>query len=140
MSVLGAIRIAVSFDDTTSRATKVVSKQIRLIEQSEGLTGKIAIVSGTVGTASVTVTPKYRNALGTLVTFPDRGDSRAGYDRIAIKTNSTNDVQLTSANRKTVSRAGSVGITETPQGEGSFSVQTLGGTADYLVLVYADGD
>jgi len=140
VSVLGTIRVAVSFDDTTARSTKVVTKQIRLLEESEGLTGKIAIVSGTVGTAPITVTPKYRNASGTLVTFGDRGNDRGGYDRIAIKTNSTNEVRLTASNNDTVSRAGGVGITETPGADSLFSVETSGGTADYLVLVYADGD
>lgn len=140
MSVSGAIRVAVSFDDTTSRTTKNVLKQIRLLEQSEGLTGKIAIVSGTVGTASVSVTPQYRDASGSVVTFADRGDGRGGYDRIVVKTNSTNEVRLVAFNSATVSRSGGIAITDTPGAEGSFSVQASNGTADYLVLVYADGD
>lgn len=139
MSVSGLIDVSIVFSDTTARETKTVAKSIALLEQSDELTGKIAVISGTVGVSLLTVTPTYRNAAGAVVTFPDRGDSRGGYDRIALQSQSAVGVRLVSGDEKMLSRSGMVAINAVSEQADSFSVQCAnGGTADWLVLMYAD--
>jgi len=140
-NVVGSFNVSLGFSDSTAQPTKSVLKTLSLLEESEGLTGKIAIVSGTVGTAAV-VTPAYRNASGAIVSFPDRGDSRGGINRIVLQSQSPGYVTLACGDFKLLSGSGEVAETETP-GESaidSFSVTASSGTADYLVIVYADGD
>lgn len=140
--VSGQISVNLSFSDSTSLPTKTVLKTLSLLEESEGLTGKVAIVSGTVGTAALTVTPAYRNTSGALVSFPDRGDSRGGINTIVLQSQSPGYVALACGEFKLLSGSGEVAETGTA-GESatdSFSVNTISGTADYLVIVYADGE
>jgi hypothetical protein len=76
MSVRGTIAVDVAFTDGTSSAAGSSLNTITLRDATEYTTGKVAIVSGTVGTAAVTVSTAgaglgYRNAAGQLVTFSD---------------------------------------------------------------------
>lgn len=139
-NVSGLVDISIALSETTATPTKTVFKTVSLIEESEGLTGKIAVVSGTVGASPISITPTYRNASGETVSFDDRGDGRGGMNRIVVKTDGTNAVQLTCGPNKVLSASGCIGATDTPNADTGFSVQALSGTADYLVSIYADGD
>jgi hypothetical protein len=71
MAINGRINVDVLFHDTDGTTSlKVVS----LEDSTEYTTGKVAIVTGTCGTAAVNVdtsSASYRNASGDLVSIPD---------------------------------------------------------------------
>lgn len=130
--VAGQISVSVGFSDVSSQPTKVVSKQVLLEGQEELSSGKVAIVSGTVGTTLITVTPAYRNASGEPVSFA------SGIDRVCLKTDSSTPVTLTCGSFSVVAKNGAVSVSETPGGATSFTIRADSGTADYLVIAYAD--
>lgn len=140
-NVSGLVNVSLGFSDSTAQPTKSVLKTLSLLEESEGLTGKIAIVSGTVGTAEVTVTPAYRNTSGEVVSFAERGGlgGYGGIDRVAISTASTTGIYMTAGAQKVVVKGG-VSITDTPSTSAadSITLQSLAGTADYIAMIYAD--
>jgi hypothetical protein len=74
MSIAGRIAIDVNFADS-SDATGVQSlKKILLVDTSSYSSGKVALVTGTVGTAAITIntanlSPAYRDAAGQAVSF-----------------------------------------------------------------------
>jgi len=72
MSATGSIDIRVEFSDSTARQTKVLSKLLSIDEFSEFTSATVAVTSGTVGTASASVSidpTDYRNASGEIVSF-----------------------------------------------------------------------
>ena len=70
--VRGVISIDVKFTDSTTSSGVSSLKTISLRDATEYSSGKVAIVTGTVGTAAITVDPApsaYRNASGEIVSF-----------------------------------------------------------------------
>ena len=88
-NVSGQISVNLSVSDSTTLPTKSVFKSIVLDDESEFTSGVVAIASGTVGAASVSIslaTLNYRNAAGEVVEFNDLDLQPA---LVAIKNNST---------------------------------------------------
>lgn len=92
MSVKGRFAVDVQFTDSTTSAGVQSLKTVTLQGATEYDFGKIAIVSGTVGTGLVSVSTApttYKNAAGDFVSF-------ANVSRIAFVASGTQLVQVTS--------------------------------------------
>jgi len=99
-NVSGQISIDMSFTDTTSLPTKTVLKSIGIAEDVEVSGGQVAIVSGTVGTASITIVLAptiYRNASGAFVSFT------TAPTRITLQSSGTNEVRLLDSDLNVIS-------------------------------------
>lgn len=72
-TVSGSISVNVEFRDSTTSSGVQSLKTIALRDTTEYTTGKVAIITGTAGTAAVNLgdfgETSYRNALGNLVDF-----------------------------------------------------------------------
>jgi hypothetical protein len=71
-SVRGTISIDVAFTDSTTVGGAQSLKTITLRDATEYTTGKVAIVTGTVGTSAVAISiqpSSYKDASGSLVSF-----------------------------------------------------------------------
>ena len=94
-TVNGTFSVNVEFRDTTTSSGVQSLKTLALRETTEYTTGKVAILTGTAGTAAVTFTTygqtSYRNSSGSLVSF-------AEVSRIAFSWSGTSDRVLTEAN------------------------------------------
>lgn len=133
MSIEGRIAIDVNFADS-SDATGVQSlKKISLVDTKSYTTGKVAIVTGTCGTAGVTVAlapTTYRDSSGGLVSF-------AAIERVAFSASpaANIDVQQRSGGGDNVitSRSGALAVVDTPS---VTFVYTTAGTASYTLVIY----
>ena len=88
-NVRGRIAVDVQFTDSTTSSDEQSLKTITLQDATEYTSGKVAIVTGTVGTASVFLSLgsiEYRDASGSLVGF-------VGIQRLAAK--ASRDVAIT---------------------------------------------
>ena len=130
MAIDGRINVDVLFHDTDGTTSlKVVS----LEDSTAYTTGKVAIVTGTCGTATVTINvapSTYRDASGALV-------SLASVERIAFAATPGANIdtgQRTSGGDNVItSRNGQVSIVDVP----SVSwVYTTAGTASYTLVLY----
>ena len=142
-NVSGTIDFSLGFSDSTSRETKSVLKSITLSENAEatGTAVIVAIMSGTVGTASINIglePTTYRNASGNLVSFSNAGN----ITRVALVSNGlTNPLQLSDNDLgvlKLISYGGVVAscrwVSSIPAS--GMTLQPLGtGTADYTIVV-----
>jgi hypothetical protein len=131
MSIDGRFTVDVLVHDLDgSSSVKVLS-----LESSDAATtGKVALVTGTVGTASVTLARQpmpYTAADGGAVSF-------TLVERVALR--GSPHVELTTSTAKTYFASGNrVGVYELTGGErtaSTFSVRTTTGTATYSLLVY----
>jgi hypothetical protein len=137
--IKGRFGIDVLFTDSTVAGGAKSLKTITLQHAAEYDTGKVAVVSGTCGTAvvSVPVAPTtYRNAAGNLVSF-------ASVSRVAFSASGAAMVACDGSggcgdNDWTIySRAGQVAASEAVE-TASFSVNVMGtaGTAAYTLVMY----
>lgn len=130
MALNGRVSVDVVFQDTVGTASlKVVSLQ----ESDEYKTGKVAIVTGTCGTAAVTISTAptvYRDSSGALVSF-------AALERVAFSATPSAymDAQQRGLGGDNVitSRGGQVAIVDTPA---VTYVYTTAGTASYTLVLY----
>lgn len=131
MSIDGRFTVDVLFHDLEgSTAVKVLS-----LESSDAATtGKVALVTGTIGTSTLTFSRQpiaYTAADGGTVSF-------AFVERVALRGNP--HVELTTAPTKTYFASGNrVGVYELTGSERtntSFAIRTTTGTATYSLLVY----
>ena len=132
-NVRGRIAVDVQFTDSTTSAGVHSLKTITLQDATEYTTGKVAVITGTCGTAAVTVATSpsvYRNSAGLLVSF-------ATIERVAFSAslNATIDVQQRSAggDNSITSRDGQVAVVDTPA---ITFVYTTAGTASYTLVIY----
>ena len=133
MSIEGRIAIDVNFADS-SDATGVQSlKKISLVDTSSYSSGKVAIVTGTCGTAAVSIAlapTSYRDASGGFVSF-------SVVSRIAFAANPSSSCGADGEDEQVVSSGNRVSVTDvsTPT---SFSVARIGtsGTAAYTLVMY----
>lgn len=135
----GRFAIDVQFTDTTT-ATGVQSlKSITLQGATEYDFGKVAVVSGTCGTATVTVPvapTSYRNSAGDVVSF-------ASVSRVAFSATGANLVACDGSGGCGIedwtiySRAGQIAVSESLETV-AFSVNVYGttGTAAYTLVMY----
>jgi hypothetical protein len=133
MSIEGRIAIDVNFADS-SDATGVQSlKKISLVDTSSYSSGKVVIVTGTCGTATVNISvapSAYRDASGSLV-------SLASVQRIAFSATPAANVdtgrRFNGGDNVLTSRNGQVSVVDVPSV--SF-VYTTAGTASYTLVLY----
>lgn len=133
MSIEGRIAIDVSFADTDTSTGVQSLKKITLVDTTSYTTGKVAIVSGTCGTAgvSISVAPStYRDASGSLV-------SLAAVERIAFAATPAASIdtgqRFGGSDNVITSRNGQISIVDVPYV--SF-VYTTAGTASYTLVLY----
>lgn len=129
----GRIAIDVQFTDSTTSGGVQSLKTITLQDATEYTIGKVAVVTGTCGTAAVTIATSpsvYRDSAGSLVSF-------ATIERVAFSAslNATVDVQQRSGggDNSITSRDGQVAVVDTPA---VTFVYTTAGTASYTLVIY----
>ncbi len=132
-NVKGRIAVDVQFTDSTSSSGVQSLKTVTLQDATEYTSGKVAVVTGTCGTAAVTVaiSPSvYRNSAGSLVSF-------ATIERVAFSAslNASIDVEQRTGGGDNVitSRDGQVAVVDTP---GVTFVYTTAGTASFTLVIY----
>jgi len=141
MALLGKFAIDVQFTDSTTVSGVKSLKTIALQHATEYDFGKVAVVSGTCGTATVAVPlspTTYRNAAGSLV-------SLASVSRVAFSADSASLVALDGSggcgeNDWTIySRAGQIAVSEAVE-TSSFTVNVMGtaGTSAWTLVLYGD--
>jgi hypothetical protein len=135
MALQGRINVDVLFHDTDGTASlKVVS----LEGSTEYATGKVAVVTGTVGTTRVTISPAsltYKDAAGDVVSF-------ASVRRIAFQASGPPVALIRGGLASNIS-AWSVNdvcvVSESLSGSlvaGGYGVATTAGTASYTMVIY----
>ena len=136
MSIEGRIAVDVNFTDSATGAASSV-KKIQLVDATAYSSGKVAIVTGTFGTAAVNVavvSPNYTNASGDAVVF-------SAVDRIAFAASGTKRVIALGAIDSTPTLVSSGGIPAASKfGTGSTSidvyVDATAGTAAFTAVFY----
>ena len=134
MSIEGRIAVDVSFADSATSAGVQSLKKITLTDTTPYTSGKVAIVTGTAGTAgvSISIPHTYRNADGSLSTL-------AAPSRVAFSATGGNLVQLVDTNFLSLqSKSGAVSVSDMEPSDGSLSIQVIGtaGTASYTLVMY----
>jgi hypothetical protein len=133
MSIEGRIAIDVSFADTATSSGVQSLKKITLVDTTAYTTGKVAILTGTCGTAtvSISVAPStYRDASGSLVSF-------ATVSRIAFAADNRCECQPTGEDELISSSGNRVALTDVLDVV-DFQVSRTGtsGTASYTLVLY----
>jgi hypothetical protein len=140
VSVSGQFSLSLQFSDSTTATNLSSLKSITLAEESDYSTVKVAIVSGTIGTASVSIWAAgtvslngttYRDAAGDAVSLSSV--SRAWFQNSSSQSAilADEDLQvwsLLSKNNEVMSSANDGGT--------SIGVRTLSGTAAVTVVLY----
>jgi len=139
-NVRGRIAVDVQFTDSTTSAGVQSLKTITLQDATEYTTGKVAIVTGTCGTAGVTIenaTLTYRDSSGAIVNFAD-GDGvirRFAFSAVGKLAFAENQIGA-----RLYSTSGRVNVNDAAEmyGGDAFSVRTVGtsGTASYTLVIY----
>jgi hypothetical protein len=132
MAIDGRINVDVLFHDTDGTTSlKVVS----LEDSAAYTTGKVAIVTGTVGTASISISiplTGYKDAAGNASTLQLPS-------RVAFSATGSNPVRLQDVNTLSLqSSNGSVSVSEMEQADDSLTVSRTGtaGTASFTLVLY----
>jgi len=132
MALDGRITVDVLFHDTDGTASlKVVS----LEDSQEYTSGKVAIVTGTVGTSGVTVyssgttTPAYRDASGSIVSFSD-------VSRVALLGTPAVQASEPGANRVSARSSGELAVVSCFESPGTITVVSDSGTSSYTLVLY----
>jgi hypothetical protein len=139
-NVSGSISVNVEFRDSTTSSGVQSLKTIALRETTEYTTGKVAIITGTAGTASVSLgeygeTP-YRNSVGSLVNFSSI--QRVVFSWSGSSYRELSDVQTDPTAIKLVSAGNRVAVSGFENG--ASSIQPLigpgTGTGTYTIVLY----
>jgi len=135
MSVSGRIAIDVEFIDRTTTAAGSSVNTITLRDATEYTSGKVAIVTGTVGTSAVTINGNslsYRNAAGQLVAFNE-------YSRVAFQCSRDCTATDADSNENRCRSSGNVSLCDWQPVGGSIDLQPFftAGTASYTLVLYA---
>jgi len=137
--IKGRFGIDVLFTDSTVAGGAKALKTITLQHATEYDFGKVAVVTGTAGTAVSTVSlapTSYRNAAGDLVSF-------ANVSRVAFQADGPNMVACDGSGGCGIddwtiySRAGQIAVSEALE-TSAFSINVVGtaGTANYTLVMY----
>jgi hypothetical protein len=133
MSIDGRIAIDVDFSDLTTSSGVQSLKKITLTDTTSYTTGKVAIVTGTVGTAavSVAVTPSnYKDSSGAAVSFASVIRFAFASSAAAVCSEATGDgVAISGGSRVSVCDSRNAGTA-------GFNVSAYAGTASYSLVVY----
>jgi len=132
MSIDGRFTIDVLFHDADTATSSL--KVLALDGSNSATTGKVALITRTVGTAASTIVrtaPGYTAADGSVVSF-------STIERVALS--ATPHVELATADgRAYFASGGRVGVYELSGSErttASFAIRTTTGTASYTLLLY----
>jgi hypothetical protein len=135
MPLEGRISVDVGFTDTDSSGGAQSLKRISLMEATSYTTGKVAVVTGTAGTAAttvaVTVSLPYRDASGNLVSFSEVRRVAFSYSGNARRLSETLDSAFS-----IVSAEGRVAISECVQPGVSLQLGASVGTGSYTIVLY----
>lgn len=135
MSIEGRIAVDVSFADSATSSNVQSLKKISLVDTTSYTTGKVAILTGTVGTAGVNIAipfAAYKDAAGnaSTLTLPSR---------VAFSATGSNLVELTDANALSLfSKGGSVSVSDMQPADDNLAVRVAGtsGTASFTLVLY----
>lgn len=133
MTLEGRIAVDVSFSDSTSSAGVQALKRLSLTSTDAYSSGKVAVLTGTVGTAAVTLTMNpttYKDSSGAAVAF-------TVISRMALKSSGPAALidNATSANVPSDGNAVAVWSPLGNQGD-DVQVQGVGGTCTYTLVIY----
>jgi hypothetical protein len=133
-NVRGTISVDVAFTDSTTVSGAQSLKTITLRDATEYTSGKVAIVTGTVGTAQsfIVVPVDYRDAAGNLSTL-------GAPSRVAFSATGGGLVRLSDANSLGLfSKGGSVSVSDVVPADDGLTVNVEGtaGTASYTLVLY----
>ena len=132
MSIEGSISVMFDFNDTASAEGVESLKKVRLASNEAVTAGKVAVLSGTVGTAvqNIDLTSlDYRDAAGSLVTF-------AEIDRIAIQAASHVHLQLVDVGTQLLADDNKVSISCVHNTDDTLRIFTTAGTSSYVVAFH----
>lgn len=143
MPAIGTIEIAVDFLDSTQRETKTILKRIQASEVTDYSTATVAILTGTVGTAAVSLTfnpTGYRDSSGAFVSFATASNSC----RIALQADGPDPVVMVDADLQEFSLSSrSSQVASTTWGQSSIAsgieLRTYAGTNTYSVFLLDAG-
>lgn len=130
MSVTGRIAVDVQFADATTAAGVQSLKTITLQDAAEYTSGKVAVVTGTVGVSSVSIDVgnlTYRNASGALVSF-------SAVTRAVLKSSAA--ATLSQSGSTLLYSSGGVGVSDLASLSGTLTVASPGPTAAYTLILY----
>lgn len=133
MSIEGRIAIDVSFADSATSSGVQSLKRITLTSTDSYVSGKVALVSGTCGTAAVAVAvapSTYSDSSGSAVSFATVTRFAFAASSAAVCSEATGvGVAVSSGSRVSVgdSRSG---------GTAGFNVSAYSGTASYTLVIY----
>jgi hypothetical protein len=130
-NVSGTISVNVEFRDTTTSSGVQSLKTVTLRDATEYTAGKVAIVTGTVGTSAISIATSptaFRDSSGELVSF-------ATLERIVFCATPSgragwNNTLLPSSNNQPAV------CPILPAGPGSPTVVAITGTASYTLVIY----
>ena len=137
MSIEGRIAVDVSFADSAASAGVQSLKKITLTDTTPYTTGKVAIVTGTVGTAQVSVNTApttYRDASGAFISF-------SNISRVAFSASGSQVVEVLSndSGRSLAASMSSMVAVGSCNVSGSLDIQfsnATAGTASYTLVLY----
>lgn len=130
MSIEGTISVTVSFRDSTTSSGVQSLKTITLQDATEYTTGKVAVVTGTVGASSVSIDTgnlSYRDSSGALVTF-------SAVTRAILKSSAA--ALLSQSGTTLTFSSGGVSISDLSSLTGTLTLSTPGPTASYTLVLY----
>jgi len=141
MSIEGRIAIDVSFADTATSSGVQSLKKIALTDTQSYTSGKVAIVTGTCGTAAVQAWAiaqdiDYKDANGNAVQMStvNRIAFQASPSAVVRGSGTWGTIDLTSlSNQPSISAQP---VYETPQFGGTLNIRTITGTASYTLVLY----
>ena len=133
MSIEGRIAVDVSFADLATSSGVQSLKRITLTSTDSYTTGKVALVSGTCGTAAVAVAvapSTYSDSSGSAVSFATVTRFAFAASAAAVCSESAGaGVAISSGSRVSVSDSRSGGTA-------GFNVSAYSGTASYTLVIY----
>lgn len=139
MSIEGRIAVDVSFADSVTSDGVQSLKKISLVDSTSYTSGKVAIVTGTCATATVTVTgvapATYRNANGDLVVFSEisRAAFAATPAALCYQQGGSSDAP------KLFSSGGRIAVSDMnpeQENDAAWFSETTAGTASYTLVLY----
>jgi hypothetical protein len=132
MSIEGRIAVDVGFTDSASSDGVQAVKRLALTSTDSQTTGKVAIVTGTCGTAAVAIAvapSTYRDADGSLVSFTT-------VDRFAFAASAAARCAEATGAGAAISSASRVALSDARGGgTAGFNVSAYSGTASFTVVV-----
>ena len=133
MSIEGRIAVDVSFADSATSSGVQSLKRITLTSTDSYTTGKVALVSGTCGTAAVAVAvapSTYSDSSGSAVSF-------ATVTRFAFAASAAAVCSEVAGAGVAVSGGSRVSVSDSRSGgTAGFNVSAYSGTASYTLVVY----